>query len=99
MVEHLLLILWALTTIYCESGLNTAPWHHVLYSDDPLWDGENCRGLERTCCDPPGLPWFCKVLPQPTTNDLEFRICADQSQDESKPDEDTPIELVQLYVQ
>ena len=84
---------------YCESGLNTAPWHHVLYSDDPLWDGENCRGLERTCCDPPGLPWFCKVLPQPTTDDLEFRICADQSQDGSKPDEDTPIELVQLYIQ
>ena len=84
---------------YCESGLNTSRWRHVLYSDDPLWDGENCRGLERTCCDPPGLPWFCKVLPQPTTDDLEFRICADQSRHQSKPDEDTPIELVQLYIQ
>ena len=24
---------------------------YVLYSNDPLWDGQDCRGLERTCCE------------------------------------------------
>ena len=80
---------------YCESGLSAVPFEHVLYSDDPLWDGEDCDGLEGTCCDLPNLPWFCKELPQPTTDNLEFRICGDQP----LPDEDTPIDLVQLYIQ
>ena len=80
---------------YCESGVKTGSWDYVLYPSDPLWDGQNCNGLERTCCDPPSLPWFCKELPEPTTDDLEFRICGDQS----LADEDTPIDLVQLYVQ
>ena len=80
---------------YCESGLTTHPWDFVVYSDDPLWDGEDCDGLERTCCDPPNLPWFCKELPQPTTDNLEVRICGD----ENLSNEDTPIDLVQLYIQ
>ena len=81
---------------YCESGLNTAPWNPaVLYSDDPLWDGQDCGGLESTCCDPPNLPWFCKELPQSTTDYLEFRICGD----ENISNEDTPVDLVQLYIQ
>ena len=79
---------------YCESGVNTGSWRHVLYSNDPLWDGQGCGGFERTCCDPPNLPWFCKELPQSTTDDLEFRICGDAS----RSNEDTPIDLAQLYV-
>ena len=80
---------------YCESGVNTGSWTHVLHPNDPLWDGQDCNGLERTCCDPPNLPWFCKELPGPTTDDLEFRICGD----EMLSNEDTPIDLVQLYIQ
>ena len=80
---------------YCESGLNAPPWSNVLYSDDPLWDGQDCNGLEGTCCDPPNLPWFCKKLPEPTTDDLEFRTCGDAPRNS----EDTPIELVELYIQ
>ena len=80
---------------YCESGLNNGPWQSVLYYNDTLWDGQDCNGLERTCCDPPNLPWFCKELPQSTTDDLEFRICGDAS----RSNEDTPIDLAQLYVQ
>ena len=80
---------------YCESGVNTGSWRYVLYSNDPLWDGQDCGGFERTCCDPPNLPWFCKELPQSTTDDLEFRICGDAS----RSNEDTPIDLAQLYVQ
>ena len=80
---------------YCEAALNTGWWSPILYSNDPLWDGQGCNGLERTCCNPPNLPWFCKKLSEPTIDDLEFRVCADQS----IVDEDTPIELIQLYIQ
>ena len=80
---------------YCESGLNTSRLAFILYSNDPLWDGQDCGGVERRCCDLPNLPWFCKDLPQPTTDNLEFRICADQD----RQDEDTPVDLVQLYIQ
>ena len=80
---------------YCESAVNTGSWNYVLYPNDPLWDGQGCDGLEHTCCDPPNLPWFCKELPQSTTDDLEVRICGD----ENLSNEDTPIDLVQLYIQ
>ena len=81
---------------YCEAALDHPPWERpVLYSNDTLWDGQDCRGLEHTCCDPPSLPWFCKELPQSTTDNLVFRICGDQS----LADEDTPTDLVQLYIQ
>ena len=81
---------------YCESGIDRFPWYpHILHTNDALWDGQDCGGLERTCCDPPNLPWFCKELPQSTTDNLEVRICGDQS----LADEDTPIDLVQLYIQ
>ena len=79
---------------YCESADDSAPWSiSTLYSDDPLWDGEGCGGNEAPCCNPPDLPWFCKELPEPTSDDLEVRICTDQ------PDEDVPIEAIELYVQ
>ena len=80
---------------YGESGVNIGFQTHVLYPNDPLWDGQGCGGLERTCCDPPNLLWFCKVFPVPTTDDLEVRICGDEDRDT----EDTPIDLVQLYIQ
>ena len=81
---------------YCESAISAGSWKPpVLYSNDPLWDGQDCNGLERTCCDPPNLPWFCKKLPEPTTEDLEFRICGDQA----VADEDVPIDLAELYIQ
>ena len=80
---------------YCESGLNAPPFSSSVHSDDPLWDGLDCNGLERTCCDPPNLPWFCKELPEPTTDDLEFRLCGDNI----RTNEDTPIELIELYIQ
>ena len=81
---------------YCESGLNGPPWEPpVLYYNDPLWDGQNCDVLERTCCNSPNLPWFCKELLEPTTDNLELRLCAD----EPHTNEDTPIDLVELYIQ
>ena len=81
---------------YCESALNGPPWHPpVLYSTDPLWDGQHCNGLERTCCGSPNLPWFRKKLPEPSTDELELRLCGD----EPCTNEDIPIDLVELYIQ
>jgi len=42
---------------YCESGTNTIP-QEILYTNDPLWDGEQCEG--RCCSDgrtPHGSVW------------------------------------------
>ena len=78
---------------YCESVIDCPPWEPpMFYPNDTLWDGQDCDGLERICCDPPNLPWFCKELPQLTTDDLEDRIRGDQV----LADEGTPIDLVQL---
>ena len=60
---------------YCESGdHNTQSSPSTLFSNDPIWDGEGCNGDEAPCCNPPDLPWFCKELPEPTSDDLEVRI-------------------------
>ena len=78
---------------FCETG-NPGPfWHNFIYPDDPLWDGEGC-GPSSTCCQFNNPPWFCTTLPQPTTDDIELRICCDQSID----DEDVPIQLVDIYI-
>ena len=80
---------------YCESGLYSRPWTSIVYSDDVLWDGEGCDANEAPCCNPPDLPWFCKGFPEPTSDDLEVRICTDQP----PSDEDVPLEVIELYVQ
>ena len=65
---------------FCESGVppdQPAPQQssdpYMIYSDDPLWDGQGC-GPTSTCCTFNNPPWFCKYLPHPTSADLEVRI-------------------------
>jgi len=79
---------------FCDAGSNSGA-NGVFYSEDPLWDGEGC-GTNSTCCEFNNPPWFCKSLPQPTTDDLEARICYFNKM---STNEDTPIELIELYVQ
>ncbi len=81
---------------YCESGNPSIPsgYTRSLYPNDPLWDGEQCNGLESPCCNSAMLPWFHKVLDSPTDDYIEARVCADSSTN----DEDVPIELLELYV-
>ena len=82
---------------FCESGVNE-PWggsrHLTLYSNDPLWDGENCLSSS-TCCSLHSPPYFVKQLPMPTTDDIEARICLSGRLD----NENIAIQLVELYVQ
>ena len=44
---------------YCESGVPSSHGiTHVLFLNDPLWDGKNCGGLEGPCCTNHKMPWF-----------------------------------------
>ena len=84
---------------YCESG-NDESFYTLgfLYGSDPLWDGEQCEGAERRCCSDingNSPPWFSVQLPHPTSDDIEVRICGDQD----THDEDSPISLLELYIQ
>ena len=77
---------------YCESG-NPTDDRYSFYSADKLWDGEQCEG---TCCtDTKSPPWFSVRLPNPTTESIEVRICGS----EGTSNEDTPIELLEIFVQ
>ena len=58
-----------------------------------LWDGQDCSATLQTCCDKGS--WFCKDLPQPTTDDIEVRLCCD----ETRSNEDVYVEHFELYVQ
>ena len=78
---------------YCKSG-NTGPYEFVLYDSDPLWNGAGCSAGSN-CCSQPGMPWFCRTLPQEVEEDIEVRICADQS----TSDENLYLELLEIYIQ
>ena len=77
---------------FCESGYNSLPYT-PFFADDPLWDGYDCTSANSTCCSFNNPPYFPKQLPAPTTDDIEARIWR------WVPDEDTPIELIEPYVQ
>ena len=79
---------------FCDSGYqhNTLP-PFLYFTNDPLWDGSGC--VRGSCCQFNSPPWFCKDLPEYTTEDIELRLCLD----EGVSNEDTPIEVVELYVQ
>ena len=82
---------------FCETGrILDGGIDHEFLPNDPLWDGEDC-GPGSTCCELNDPPYFCKTLSEPTTDnsDIEVRICGD----EGVANEDTPIELIEIFVQ
>ena len=80
---------------YCESGNNNTSWSSILYTSDPLWDGEDCGSLEAPCCTAPGLPWFHRDYGTNTTTDyIELRVCGDQGSN----NEDSPVSFYEIYV-
>ena len=78
---------------FCDSG-SRYQWQAQWYHADPLWDGSGC-GPNSNCCGFNNPPWFCKQLPQPTTDDIEMRVCVDQATN----DEDVALESVEIYIQ
>ena len=89
-MESLSIPLFVGQDYFCESAVSTgsSPGFHP---HDILWDGEDCSGTS-TCCSFNNPPYFTKQLPSPTTDDLEARLCHWET------GEDSPIELVELYV-
>ena len=65
---------------------------NAVHPDDPLWDGQGC-GPTSTCCSFNRPPWFCKQLPQPTTDDLELRVCGYRNV------RSTPFDQIEIYIQ
>ena len=89
LVLHFLLEI--ITTVNREIMLPVIRVISCIHVNDPLWDGQQCQS-EGTCCST--APWFTVDLAIPTTDSIEVHICAD-----STPTEDTPINLLELYVQ
>ena len=83
---------------YCESahdGGGNCFVNNVFFPNDPLWDGQQCDN-EGTCCTGANTPpWFSVKLPDSASDDIEVRIC----RDEGTTNEDSPIQLLELYVQ
>ena len=77
---------------FCDSGSRGGYKSGRFYSEDPLWDGEGC-GPTSSCCQFNSPPWFCKELPQPTTDDVEVQVCRHNSA------RNIPLELIELYIQ
>ena len=77
---------------YCESGNPTNSFRSQLYTSDKLWDGKQC---EDSCCTGTDTPlWFKVQLSTTTSDDIEIRICGH----EGTTNEDTPVELIEIYV-
>ena len=80
---------------YCESGTDSNPSHDQVYSADPLWDGNNCPSVEAPCCTGTGLPWFFRDYGNATITDyIELRVCGNGGYG----NEDTPVQLYEIYV-
>ena len=79
---------------YCETGFNSAgsPTPGHFFSNDPLWDGQQCDGVEAPCCTHPNMPWFIKTLGETTTEDIQLRLCI------SEPNEEILLQSITLYV-
>ena len=78
---------------YCESGNPNSTHTATLYSNDPIWDGEDCEG---TCCsNGKSPPWFSVELPRSTSENIEARICAS----EDNANEDVFISILEIYIQ
>ena len=80
---------------FCESGNHGRQLRgrEMFFEDDPLWDGQQCEG--ECCSTGNSAPWFHVSLPEPTTDDIEIRICAN----EGTRNDDSPVQMFEIYTQ
>ena len=78
---------------FCDTG-NPGPGtsDSTVYADDPLWDGAGC-GPSSACCEFNTPPWFHTMLPQPISDDLEVRICANAASSR----EDVIVSIIDIF--
>lgn len=80
---------------FCDSGNPSGAPAAQYYLDDPLWDGQGCDADPDLRCLNNNPPWFSKMLPKPTTDDIDLRVCGDQRVSVAN----FGIEQIVLYVQ
>ena len=73
---------------FCDAGNEEFMTGETGLQTDPLWEGTNCL-----CCVSDNPPWFYKQLPQPTTDDIQMRVCKDEIK------ENIAITEIEIYVQ
>ena len=78
---------------FCESVTRNS-WADVFYPNATLWDGQVCEG-GGTCCKFNNPPWFTKNLANPTTENIELRVCIRHYSRYA----DIALEQLELYVQ
>ena len=66
-------------------------------STNPVWDGQGCIAVDEPCCQRPSVPMFCKELPEPTTDDIEVRLCTDEYG--LSFHEYVAVEMIKLYIE
>ena len=77
---------------FCETGTVDRFRYGHFYVDDPLWDGDGC-GPTSTCCSRGN--YFCKTFDDAVNDKIELRLCGD----ELRSNEDSPVTLLELYIQ
>ena len=80
------------TDYFCDSAASSIS-SGARYPDNPLFDGVGCAATNE-CCSFNNPPWFYKQLLQSTTDDLEMRVC----RDESGTNENILVQSIELYV-
>ena len=80
---------------FCESGMSNLASSGTVVSSEPLWDGEGCPATS-SCCQFNTPPYFCRVLPSTTEDNIEIRICGSTSSTNS---EDVHIDFIEIYIQ
>ena len=79
---------------YSDSGYNGEQINNAnFYLSNPLWDGDGCPN-DGGCCAALGMPWFYRKIPTRLSEAIEVRIC----KNEPHSDEDTAIEMLEIYV-
>ena len=62
---------------YCESATQYPPQDHRWYTNNTLWDNEDCYPGSN-CCNTPRAPWFGRDFDTATSDDVEIRWCTRQ---------------------
>ena len=78
---------------YCESATRYVPQTFQWFTNNTLWDGEDCYPGS-SCCDNAIAPWFRRTLQEKTTEDIEVRWCTGQGLQHDR----VATELLELYV-
>ena len=90
-------------SFFCDTASQLVDPENRFHFEDPLWDGEGC-GQGTTCCQFNRPPYFRTDIAA-TSDDIDVRLCAFfRTGNELQPgvlrnNEDTPLEVIELYVQ